>query len=248
MPLVSRIPGVSINRRRSADDLQLRRNLYQIGKLLCLLPYLCEFVLRDSDNMCSEDDACGPLFVYESAPEENLLGTQLVCRLPRFGDTPWTAYRHFPDVTATATHSTKTDASPASTTSLPEQTSTSTTTSTATPTSSPNKAMIAGVVVGIIVAIALVGALGFFIARRKFRSKPVPPKNEDGAPANPFASPEDKQWEGQGMEMNHFGPAELHNTDRPVELGHYGHSVVEMPVHNDRRFVAELDGSPVGRR
>ncbi|KAK2746604.1 ribosylnicotinamide kinase [Onygenales sp. PD_40] len=195
-----------------------------------------------------EENACGPLFLYESAPEENLLGTQLVCRLGRFGDTPWTAYRHFPDATATATHSTKTDASPASTTSLPEQTSTSTTTSTATPTPSPSKAWIAGVVIGIVVAAALIGALGFFIARRKFRPKPGPPKNEDGAPANPFASPEDKPWEGQGVGMGSSGPAELHNTHRPIELGHYGHNVVEMPVHNERRFMAELDGAPVGRR
>ncbi|OAX84822.1 hypothetical protein ACJ72_00814 [Emergomyces africanus] len=134
-----------------------------------------------------------------------------------------------------ATQSTKTDASPASTTALPHETNSESPDAPAHNSTTSSKAWIAGVVVGVIALAVLFGVLGFCIAHSK---------DEDMVPVNApsIDGKEDAHSAHQAVELHNYSPAELHFDTRPVELSHYQNNVVEMPTHHDRRFVAELEG------
>ncbi|PGG98648.1 hypothetical protein AJ79_08803 [Helicocarpus griseus UAMH5409] len=221
----------------------------------CALPTTCSgntlLYPGDKKKDC-ESNACASILIYESAPSENLLGTQLVCRYGQLGDSsPWTAYRNFPDTTASATQSTKTNAAPASSTTLARETNSGSSDSPSRKKSSSSKAWIAGAVIGVIAGAVLIGVLGFCIARRKFRQKPSSSKDDDTVPVVDNASAggiEDADSiHTKAAELHNYDRAELHFEQRPVELSHFGTNVVEMPVQHDRRIVAELDGAPVRR-
>ncbi|EDN03797.1 hypothetical protein I7I51_05332 [Histoplasma capsulatum] len=191
----------------------------------CLLPTSCSgntLLFADDTTKDCKNDICASLLIYESAPSQNPLGTQLVCRYGELGDSsPWTVYRNFPETTAFEPP----------------------------PNHSSNKAWIAGGVVGAIAIAALVGFLGFCIARRRLRQKPASSKDEDTVPVNqPSVDDKDFMYKAhQAVELHSYDRAELHFDQSPVELNHYGSNVVEMPTQQDRVFVAELDGDPVRR-
>ncbi|QSS49419.1 hypothetical protein I7I53_09759 [Histoplasma capsulatum var. duboisii H88] len=219
----------------------------------CLLPTSCSgntLLFADDTTKNCKNDICASLLIYESAPSQNPLGTQLVCRYGELGDSsPWTVYRNFPETTAFATQSTTTDPSPASTTTLPHMTNSGSGLPEPPPNHSSNKAWIAGGVVGAIAIAALVGSLGFCIARRRLRQKPATSKDEDTVPVNqPSVDDKDFMYKAhQAVELHNYDRAELHFDQSPVELNHYGSNIVEMPTQQDRVFVAELDGGPVRR-
>ncbi|OJD21647.1 hypothetical protein ACJ73_07013 [Blastomyces percursus] len=216
----------------------------------CSLPTTCSsntlLFSGDKTRDC-KNNICASLLIYESAPSQNLLGTQLVCRYDQLGDnTPWSVYRNFPYTTTSATQSTKTNASPAPTVRPPVMTDPGNPPETP-PTSSSNKIWIAGLVVGVIALGFLIGLLGFFIARRRLQKRPTSSKDDDMVPVNaPSVDDKDYMYKAyQGAELHNHDRAELHFDQRPVELSHYGSNVVEMPTQHDRHFVAELDGAPM---
>ncbi|OAT07443.1 hypothetical protein BDBG_16839 [Blastomyces gilchristii SLH14081] len=218
----------------------------------CLLPTTCSgntLLFPGAKTRDCKNNICASLLIYESAPSQNLLGTQLVCRYDQLGDnTPWSVYRNFPDTTTSATQSTKTNASPAPTARPPIMTDPGNPPETPS-TSSSNKIWIAGVVVGVIALGCLIGLLGFCIARRRLQKRPTLSKDDDMVPVNtPSVDDKDYMYKAyQGAELHNRDRAELHFDQRPVELSHYGSNVVEMPTQHDRHFVAELDGAPVRR-
>ncbi|EEH45508.1 ribosylnicotinamide kinase [Paracoccidioides brasiliensis Pb18] len=219
-------------------------------KAPCALPTACSgntLLYADGKKQDCKNNLCASVLLYERAPSENLLGTQLVCRYGQLGDaSPWTVYRNFPDSTAStfSTGSNATDAAPAPTAGLPQVTNSDSPVP-PSPERPSSKAWMAGVVVGILAGVTLIVLLGFCIARRKFQWKPSLPKDDDTAPVNrPSADDkEDAYSTDQAVELNGYGRAELHFDQRPVELSHFGTNVVEMPVQHDRGFVAELDGA-----
>ncbi|OJD17330.1 hypothetical protein AJ78_02568 [Emergomyces pasteurianus Ep9510] len=216
------------------------------AKAPCVLPTTCSgntLLYPGDKTLDCKSDVCASLLIYESAPSENLLGTQLACRYGQLGDrSVWSVYRNFPDTTASATQSTKTDASPASTTNLPHETN-SDSPEAPNSTTSSSKAWIAGVVIGVIALAVLVAVLGFCIARRKHKN-PAESKDDDMVLVNAPSvdGKEDAHSAHQAMELHNYDRAELHFDQRPVELSHYQNTVVEMPTHHDRKFVAELEG------
>ncbi|PGG99145.1 nicotinamide riboside kinase [Blastomyces parvus] len=221
----------------------------------CLLPTTCSsntlLFPGDKTRDC-KNNICASLLIYESAPTQNLLGTQLVCRYDQLGDnTPWSVYRNFPDTTTSATQSTSTNASPAPTARPPIMTGpgNSPNPPESTPISASNKIWIAGVVVGVIALGFLIGFLGFCIARRRLQKRPTASKDDDMVPVNtPSVDDKDYMYKAyQGAELHNHDRAELHFDQRPVELSHYGSNVVEMPIQHERQFVAELDGAPLRR-
>ncbi|EEH40662.2 hypothetical protein PAAG_02638 [Paracoccidioides lutzii Pb01] len=219
-------------------------------KAPCALPTTCSgntLLYADGKKQACKNNLCASVLLYERAPSENLLGTQLVCRYGQLGDaSPWTVYRNFPDTTAStfSTRSTATDTAPAPTAGLPQVTN-SDSPDPPSPERPSSKAWMAGVVVGILAGVTLIVLLGFCVAHRKFQRKPSLTKDDDTAPVNrPSADDkEDAYSTDQAVELNGYGRAELHFDQRPVELSHFGTNVIEMPAQHDQGFVAELDGA-----
>ncbi|KKZ67998.1 hypothetical protein EMCG_06339 [[Emmonsia] crescens] len=225
------------------------------AKTPCMPPTSCSdntLLYPGDKRQDCKDNKCASVLIYESAPSENLFGTQLVCRHGPLGDdSVWSVYRNFPETTTSATQSTKTGAAPASTTILPLETNFDVKGSPpqTSPSSSPNKIWIAGVVVGGITCALLIGLLGFCIARRRFQRKPASSKDEDTIPVNiPSADDKEDAYSAyHGVELHNYNRAELHFDPGPVELSQFGSNVAEMPTQHHRRFVAELDGEAVRR-
>ncbi|KAJ5325758.1 uncharacterized protein N7506_008860 [Penicillium brevicompactum] len=104
-------------------------------------------------------------------------------------------FRHTTTETTTSTHQSETTPRPAATLTTPFSKATVSTTTSPTPTATPNSSTedatsnswIAGAVVGPVAACALIGALGFWLIRRKRTRKHLSPHGERHA-ADPYAS------------------------------------------------------------
>ncbi|OCL00579.1 uncharacterized protein K441DRAFT_651553 [Cenococcum geophilum 1.58] len=149
---------------------------------------------------------CNTIFIYENTADSNP-HTDIVC-----GNSPvnWSYYRQIP---TSATSSSESSTTPSSTNSSPTATSTS---PVPTPSGKKSQAWIAGAVVGPLVGLALLGALLFFLLRKKKTpaSAPQPQQTTDYKPGaaayqQPALSPQyppQNQYPQQGYQPGSLNP------------------------------------------
>ncbi|KAJ5257053.1 hypothetical protein N7478_013157 [Penicillium angulare] len=127
---------------------------------------------------------------------------------------------------------TTTSAAPASTATTTSATQTSSPTATATSTSSPSssssssKAWIAGAVIGAVAGVALIGALAFWLLRRKRKNN----SDAEGVGAGSAGATDAVAQQNTREMQGNWQPSELHGDLAPTELPPDTSTRAELPV------------------